>query len=240
MKLILSILLLYFSSYCFGQTLPQIDSLIQNNSGQNNIAALAIAIIDSGKVVHISANGFRDIGSKLNATVNTPFHIASVSKIVTLLAIFNLVESEKIDLDTDISDYLSFKVVNPHFPNDKITVRGLLNHRSGIKDNYAIYEPFWTNPRGDPTIPLNEFMKEYLSVDGSLYKKEHFESDSTFNSFNYSNTGFALLGLVVESVSGMPFNKYCEEKIFKPVNMDNTGWFLKNFDTNQVAKTLYL
>jgi len=61
----------------------------------DNVAALAVAVIDSVRVVHLSANGFRDLERSINASVNTPFHIASVSKTVTNMAVFKLVESKK-------------------------------------------------------------------------------------------------------------------------------------------------
>lgn len=237
MKLNLSILLIFLSELCFGQTLQQIDLLIENEIKSDKVAALAVAVIDSGKVVHLSASGFRDLESELKATTNTPFHIASVSKTVTNLAVFKLVESEKIDLNTDINEYLPFEVKNPYYPNDIITVRNLLNHRSGIKDDYEIYEPLWSIPNGDSKLELADFLKDYLDVNGKLYKKEHFESNSKYKSFSYSNTGVALLGLIVENVSGKKYEEFCQQNIFKPIGMINTSWFLKNLDSNLVAKT---
>ncbi|GGK33895.1 serine hydrolase [Yeosuana aromativorans] len=237
MKKHITIGVLFLSTLIFGQTLPKIDSIIKQEMKSDKIAALAIAVIDSGKVVHLSANGFRDIKDKLPATINTPFHIASVSKTVTNLAVFKLVESGKIDLKMDINKYLPFEVKNPFYPNDIITVRDLLNHRSGIKDDSEIYEPFWNIPKGDSPFKLGNFLKDYLSEDGKQYKKDHYESDSNYKSFNYSNTGVALLGLIVEQVSGMDFEDFCQINIFKPMEMTNTSWFLKNLDSSLVAKT---
>ena len=237
MKLNISVLLIFLSTFCFAQTLPEVNLFIEKELKSDKVAALAIAVIDSGKVVHLSANGFRDLENKLKATINTPFHIASVSKTVTNLAIFKLVESGKIDLNADINKYLPFEVKNPYYPNDKITVRELLNHRSGIKDDYEIYEPHWNIPNGDPTLELADFLRDYLKVDGKLYKKEHFESNSKYKSFSYSNTGVAVLGLIVEYVSGMKYEEFCQQNVFKPIGMINTSWFLKNLDSSQVAKT---
>lgn len=203
----------------------------------DNVAALAVAVIDSGKVVHLSANGFRDIKNKIQASINTPFHIASVSKTVTNLAIFKLVESGKIDLNTDINEYLPFEVKNPHYSNDIISIRELLNHRSGIKDDYAIYKSHWNEPKGDPKLELGTFLKDYLNIKGKLYTKDHFESDSNYKSFSYSNTGVALLGFIVEAVSGMKYEEFCQTYIFRPTGMRNTSWFLRNLDSSLVAKT---
>ena len=101
MKSTFLILVIFLSNFCFGQTLVQIDSLIENELKSDNVAALAVAVIDSGKIVHLSANGLRDVEGNIQASIQTPFHIASVSKTVTNLAIFKLVESGKIDLNTD-------------------------------------------------------------------------------------------------------------------------------------------
>lgn len=237
MKFNISILFVFLSGICFGQSLPNIEHLILKEMKSDNVAALAVAVIDSGRVVHLSANGFRDLEKSNKVSVNTPFHIASVSKTVTNLAVFILVESEKIDLNTDINKYLPFEVKNPHYPNDIITIRELLNHRSGIKDDYKIYKSHWSEPKGDPKLELGSFLRDYLNVDGKLYSEEHFASDSSYKSFSYSNTGVALLGLIVETVSGMKYEEFCQTNIFKPIGMDNTSWFLKNLDSTLVAKT---
>lgn len=237
MKTSISIVLLFLSTVCFGQFVPEIDELIKKEMESDKVVALAVAVIDSGKIAHLSTDGYRDFENKIKADINTSFHIASVSKTITNLAIFKLVESKKIDLNTDINNYLPFEVKNPHYPNHKITVRDLLNHRCGIKDDYEIYTPFWNIPKGDPTLKLADFLKDYLNLNGKLYNKEHFESSASYTSFSYSNTGVALLGLIVEHVSKMNFEEFCQQNIFKPLKMEHTSWFLKYLDTNQVAKT---
>lgn len=237
MNLYFSILLIFITGLCFGQTLPQIDLLIENEIKSDKVAAIAVAVIDSGKVVHLSAAGYRDLEIEHKATINTPFHIASVSKTVTNLAVFKLVELEKIDLNTDINEYLPFEVKNPYYPNDIITIKRLLNHRSGIKDDFLFYRHYWSKPKGDPTLELGQFLKDYLDVNGKNYKKKHFESKSDYQSFSYSNTGVALLGFIVEHISGMTYEEFCQQNIFEPLGMINSSWFLKNLDVNQVAKT---
>ncbi len=237
MKTKIVILLLLASVLGFGQTLPEINSLIEKELNSNKVHAIAVAVIDSAKIVHLSANGFKDLEAQIKASIHTPFHIASVSKTVTNLAVFKLVESGKIDLNTDINTYLPFEVKNPHYANDVITIRELLNHRSEIKDNYEIYKTHWNEPKGDPKLELGAFLRDYLNVEGKLYTKEHFESNQTYKSFSYSNTGVALLGLIVETVSGKTYEEFCQTTIFKPLGMSNTSWFLRNLDSNLVAKT---
>ena len=181
-KSFLSTLLIWTLTVSFGQTISKIDSLIEIEVKSDKVAALAVAVIDSGKVVHMDTKGYRDVENNLEVSINTPFHIASVSKTVTNLAIFKLVEEGKIDLTVNISQYLPFDVVNPHYPDDFITVSDLLNHRSGIKDDYEFYKPHWSIPKGDPKLKLNEFLRDYLDPAGQLYKAEHFESSERLKS----------------------------------------------------------
>ncbi|MBL4660067.1 MAG: serine hydrolase [Alcanivoracaceae bacterium] len=82
MKLKLSILILLFSSFCYEQSLQQIDQLIEKEMKSDQVAAIVVAVIDFGEIVHLRANGFRDLEKKTKASINTPFHIASVSKTV--------------------------------------------------------------------------------------------------------------------------------------------------------------
>ncbi|WBX71190.1 serine hydrolase domain-containing protein [Tenacibaculum retecalamus] len=221
----------------FGQINTKINKLIKNEINAGKVPALAVAVIDDGKIVHLSANGLRDVQLKKKATINTPFHIASVSKTVTNMAVFKLVEMGKIDLKTDINTYLPFKVENPFFPNEKITVELLLKHRSGIKDDVKFYIPFWSNPKGDSNLNLH-YLKDYLSPEGKLYKKSHYDDKPNHKSvFKYSNTGIALLGYIVEQVSKMSYENFCQQYIFKPMKMNNSSWFLKNLDSSLVAKT---
>lgn len=230
---------LLFSTLVLGQSIKGIDALIKAELKSKDLVSLAVGVIDSGQVVHLGAYGYRDLNTKAKAAIHTPFHIASVSKTVTNIAVFRLVEDKKVDLNTDVNKYLPFFIENPYYPDDKITIRDLLNHRSGIRDDGEIYGPHWSEPKGDPVLKLGDFLKDYLHKEGALYKKEHFDSTSAYRSFSYSNTGVALLGLIVQHVSGKHFEEYCQEQIFKPLGMSNTSWFLKHLDSSLVAKTYH-
>lgn len=239
MKTLILATFLLLSTVASGQTIPGIKSLIQAELKSKNLVSLAVGVIDSGEVVHLGAYGYRDLNTKAEATIHTPFHIASVSKTVTNMAVFKLVEDKKVDLSTDVNEYLPFFIENPYHPDDKITIRDLLNHRSGIRDDGEIYGPHWSEPKGDPVLKLDGFLKDYLHKEGALYKKEHFDSTAVYKSFSYSNTAVALLGLIVQHVSGKHYEEYCQEEIFKPLGMSNTSWFLKHLDSALVAKTYH-
>lgn len=237
MKIILTVATFFLSLPILSQSIVQIDSLIEQRIKEDGIPSIAISVIESGEVKHKKAYGFADLNNKKEATIKTPFHIASVSKIVTNLAVFKLLEEGKIDLNTDINEYLDFEVKNPHFPNSIITVSELLNHKSGIRDSYILVKNYWNVPDGDPKLTLSNFLYDYLNKEGKLYKKKNFSKEEDFKKSRYCNTGYALLGLIVERVSETDFATYCDDVIFSNLEMRNTGWFLKDLNADDVAKT---
>ena len=231
MKKCLLILLVTSHITVFGQNLDAIDAIVKEEMTAKKTVGLSVAVIKSGELVHLKAYGLRDKENNLEATINTPFTIASVSKTVVSAAIFKLMELKQIRLTDDINDYLPFQVINPHFPNSKISISQLLNHHSGINDGDAMQ--FWTY-EGDSKIQLSEFLKDFLSVKGKLYHKSRFVKDTI--SYRYSNIGYGLLGYIAENVSKTSFEEFCRKYIFNPLEMNNTSWFLNNLDKSLVAK----
>ncbi len=218
-------------------SLSAVEEIVTRKMSNPDIPALAVAVISAGKIVHLNAKGFRDVENQINATVNTPLHVASVSKTVTGMAVFHLVQSGKIKLHENINSYLPFKVINPHHPKDQITVAELLNHVSGLLDDEEFYLPYWSNPQGDPTIKLDDFLKDYLLPGGRFYTHKHFEDDDRYKVYDYSNTGYALLGLIVECVSGKRFDDYVNEHLFAPLGIKNSAFSLSFFGNKDVSKT---
>ncbi len=232
-------LLVLMSSVVLGNE-TKIDDLINTQLGKRHTPSLAVGIISNGKVIYNKARGYSDIENKTLATIHTPYHIASVTKVYTSIAIFHLIEKKQITLHESINQYLPFKVINPHHPEDKITVAELLNHRSGILDNEELYLPYWSIPKGDPKVTLSEFLKSYLVPNEKNYSRKHYEDASRYKVFDYSNTGYALLGLIIESVSGVRLDEYLRKHIFTPLHLSNTGMFLENFESRSVSKTYTL
>jgi CubicO group peptidase (beta-lactamase class C family) len=232
--------LLLITNTSFAKNSSKIEELVHQEMANNNIPAIAVSVISSGKVTYMSAIGLSDIENKNVATIDTPFHIASVSKTVTSMAVFHLIQAGKIQLNDNINKYLPFTITNPHHPEDKITIAELLNHLSGILDNEEFYLPFWVTPKGDPINNLQTFLKDYLVQDGQSFSNSHFESADKYKVYDYSNTGYALLGLIIEQVSGEKFESYLMNKIFEPNGMENSSFFLKNLNIERVSKTYTL
>jgi CubicO group peptidase (beta-lactamase class C family) len=163
-------------------------------------------VAKKGKVVFYKSQGFSNFEKKIEITTKTPLHVASVSKVVTAFTVLRLVDQGRLKLDSDIRSYLR------EIPYKGITVRMLLNHRSGIP-----YYGYFTYD----TWHLGTILRNYDIV--RLLKKHkfplNFQPDSKFA---YCNTNYALLALIVEKASGKPFPKAVKELVFDPLKMKNS------------------
>ncbi|MEX1378259.1 MAG: serine hydrolase [Eubacteriales bacterium] len=216
-----------------------LQTFLDNKSRKLDVAGMAFALVEGDEMTQFYSYGYADIAEQTPITEDTIFQMASVSKTVTGTAIMQLADAGKIDIDEDINTYLPFEVHNPNHPDAAITTRMLLTHTSSIIDNWDVYDSFYTIDAGggDPTISLAEFNEGYLTEDGEYYDAAmNFSPDTPGTYYEYSNCGYALLGYILECVTGTDFNIYCNENIFTPLGMDSTRWFLHETDLSRLAK----
>ena len=213
-----------------------IDEFILQEMSQRHIPGLSACIVKKGTLLWTGNYGFANISQGIPVDSNTIFMLASVSKTVTATALMQLYEDNLFGLDDNIKNYLPFSVVNPFFPGTPITFRMLLAHTSSIQDNYAVLDTMYSFGMDHP-MPLDTFLVNYLTPGGSLYDPNlSFYAYEPGTQWNYSNYGIALCGYLVESITGVPFDVYCEENIFKPLEMTNTAWFMRDLDTTLIAR----
>jgi CubicO group peptidase (beta-lactamase class C family) len=154
--------------------------------------------------------------------------IASISKVFTGISIMQLYENGLIGLDDDINNYLPFNIEIPNYETYPITFRMLLTHTSSIKDGDAMDNYY--NYNGDPTISLADCIERYFSPSGVDYSStDNFLNNQPGTVYEYSNMATALEGYLVERISGIPFNQYCNQNIFSPLCMNNTHWYLSEY-----------
>src|SRR5215217_5519630 len=167
-------------------------------------------VAENGKVVYKGAFGAANMEWNIPNTPDTKFRLGSITKQFTATIVMQLVEQGKIKLDAKLSDYL------PEYRKDtgeKVTIHHLLTHTSGIP-SYTSQPGFFENVSRNP-YKVDEFVKKYAS--GDL----EFEPGSKFT---YNNSGYFLLGAIIERVTGKPYEQVLQQNIFDPLGMKNTGY----------------
>jgi len=199
------------------------------------IVGLGAAIVVDRKVVWMKGYGFADKRRAVPFTPDTVMNIGSISKTFTGVALMRAVQEGKLSLDEDINFYLPFKVVNPNSPTEKITLRQLATHTSGITDRRSVYDETY-HYGGEAPEPLGDFLKSYLVPGGPYYSRDNFLNAKPGTHREYSNIGAGLAGYVVEVAVGMKLNAYAKERIFVPLGMSHTGWALAEVDPERHAR----
>jgi len=188
-------------------TIKKIDSLFIK-SDTKNTPGYAIGIIRNDSLIYAKGYGIANLEYDKPITPETIFHMASLSKQFTAFSIVLLAQQGKLNLDDDVRKYLSW------FPDlkEKITIRNLLNHTSGIRDQWQLLAISGT--RLDDVITQDQIIK-ILSNQRALNFKPG-------EQYSYSNSGFTMLAEIVKSVTGKTLRQFTDSAIFKPLGMNNT------------------
>ncbi|MBK8859091.1 MAG: beta-lactamase family protein [Opitutaceae bacterium] len=206
-----------------------IDRSIEQRMQDARIVGLGAAIIVNRKLVWTKGYGFSDKEHSRPFTQDTIMNIGSISKTIIGAALMRAVQDGKLSLDEDINKYLPFKVANPAFPNEPITLRHLATHTSSIKDRGSVYAGAY-HFGGDSPESLGNFLQGYFALDGKNYSKENFLDAKPGTHREYSNIAAGLAAYIVEVAVGEKFNVYTKRTIFAPLKMDSTGWLMSEVD----------
>ncbi|WP_316739123.1 serine hydrolase domain-containing protein [Pedobacter aquatilis] len=213
-----------------------IDSVILKRMNDAQLVGLGAAIIIDKQLVWSKGYGFADRENKIPFTTSTIMNIASVSKTITGACMMKAVEQGRVSLDEDINTYLPFKIHNPFFPNEKITLRDLATHTSSLNDRFPFYtDSLYINGKDSP-LALSDLLQNYFVPGGKYYTKENFLNHKPGTYREYSNLGTALAGYIVELRTGKKLNDYSREFLFKPLKMYDSGWFLSEIDLKKHTK----
>lgn len=211
---------------------PELGRFIAERMSKARVPGLSAAIVSDGEVQAVGAWGLANVEEDRRVDTGTLFNLASVSKTIVSISASLLVEDGALDLDADVNDYLPFAVDHPR-SSKAITTRMLLTHSSGISDNWDVLDSLYVS--GDSPIALGDFLEDYLVAGGQYYDPQLNYDAGPGQAADYSNVASSLAAYVVESVSGTPFDAFCEARIFEPLGMDATGWHLSDIDTAQLA-----
>ena len=213
--------------------LPELDAELQQIMEDKHIPGLSACIISNGVVAWCGAYGWANIEAGRPVETDTPFMLASISKLFTATAIMMAHEDGLFGLDDPVAPSLDFSVVHPT-DDTPLTYRQLLSHVGGVKDNWGVLNDHYAD--GDSPIPLASFLADYYDPSGALYSaSQNWVASGVETEMVYANMGYALLGHLVTETTGTPFPDYCAARIFGPLGMDQTAWFLAELDEAAVA-----
>lgn len=196
-------------------TSKKIDAIFAGLNSANAPGA-AVLVIKGGRIVFQRGYGVTDLRTQHKIDAHTNFRLASVTKQFTAMAIMLLVHDGKLHYEDRLTD------IFPDFPDygRTITIRNLLNHTSGLLD----YEDLM--PPADPHVPVEQIQIQDPGV-LDLLKRQATTKFKPGSKWDYSNSGYVLLGVIVQKVSGKSFPDFLHERIFAPLGMSNTVAYVR-------------
>jgi CubicO group peptidase (beta-lactamase class C family) len=191
-------------------TAPKLESFFTNTLGGDEFSG-GFLVAKNGVVLYETYRGYANYEKKIPMDARTPMHVASISKVFTSTVILKLVEEGYVELDGKVKTYL------PDFPYESTTVRTLLNHRSGLPHYSRFSESVkgWNHKKTLTNREVLDYLKRYRF--SLLYK--------TNTKFNYCNTNYAMLALIIEEVTGSDYAAAMEEWLFRPLGMKDSFVF---------------
>ena len=210
-----ALVLTVFSITLYGQNIDvkklaaDLEPEIRRAMTEGNIPSATVALVSGDKVIWTGSYGESNLWARTPATTNTVYLIGSTFKAMSTVALLQQMEKGKFKLDDRVSDYLTeFKIQNED-PNNPVKFRHLLTHTSGLDGDFGAV-PVWSH-KVPPT--LIEYLRTSLKVTKPPMTEVH-----------YSNPAYTLIGYLVEKFSGVPYNQYIQENIFKPLEMTSTAF----------------
>ncbi|MGE5498038.1 MAG: serine hydrolase [Syntrophothermus sp.] len=213
MKKIFSLFLLLIFTYPNGinaqSTSGKIDKLIKSYFETEKFMG-TVLVAENGKILYRKSFGYANVELKVPNSPEGKFRIASITKTFTALLTMQLIQEGKLSLDNKISDFL------PYYRKDigeRVTVHHLLTHSSGIP-NYLQIPGFMPDQIKFPMKSIEEFIKAFCSNDLQFSPGEKFV---------YNNSGYAILGAIIEKVTGQTFEEALKKRILEPAGMKDSG-----------------
>lgn len=185
----------------------KIDLFYKKYWDKNKVSG-GLLVAKNGQIIFERYSGYSNFETKEEIDMNTPIHLASVTKRITAAAIMILVNAGKLELDQKVNTIL------PTFPYPEITVRTLLNHRSGLT-NYAYYFDDTKKWSHSKQVTNQDILDIFVKYNAPL----DFKTDKRFA---YCNTNYAMLALIIEKATGLSYREAMKKIIFEPLKMEHT------------------
>lgn len=184
-----------------------VDAFYNKNWPHNSLNG-SFLVAKNGQIIYERYEGYANLRDKTPITANTPLHIASVTKVFTATAVLKLINAKRLDLDQKVNTILT------EFPFPDVTIRTLLNHRSGMR-SYSYFtdkKEIWDRHN---ILTNQDILTLMATKDIGLESK-------TDTRFAYCNTNYAILALVIEKITKLPYKDAMKQMIFDPLGMKNT------------------
>lgn len=190
-----------------------------NEITSSGIVGITMAVYEPNKGIWMGASGKSDLHNDIDMEVCNLIRVGSTVKMVTAVTVLKLIEEGKLNLDDKISSYLQGDVIEKIENAEVATIRQLLQHTSGIY-NYIQNLAFQTASTNDLIRPWEAYDLLPYAYNKSAYFKPG-------EDVRYSNTGYIMLGLLIEQIENKPFYEVFKEKIFQPIGMNMTSFAAK-------------
>lgn len=214
----------------------------------------AVSIVNEKGTLYQNGFGLADVHNQKPYSDKTIQNIASISKTFVGIALLKAQELGKLNLDDPINKYLPFKVINPDFPKENITIRQLATHTSSITDNdfYLTKNYFLKSNQDvkgmklvfdetqvfnsvDSIISMQTFLKNTLTKKGK-WNQTSFSKNKPGMIYEYSNVGTSLAGFIIEQATGQKFSDFTKEYILQPLKMNASGWNFEEVNFSDFSK----
>lgn len=213
------LLILFSTSVSAQLNTAKAEAEIQSIMKDLEAVGLSVAVVKKGKIIYTHSFGLKDKESNTPLADNDIFRIASISKSFTATAIMQLVETNKLSLDDDISKLIGFKIRNPKFPETVITLKMLMSHTSSLNDSQGYFNLDSINP------------------DKNSNSEKCYNNYEPGKNYQYCNLNYNLTGAVLEKYSGERFDNYIVNHILKPLDLYG-GYCIDSLDAKRFV-TLY-
>jgi len=174
----------------------------------------AVAVVKDGKIIYTQSFGLKDLEKNIKLTNKDIFRIASISKSFSATSIMQLVEAGKVSLDDDFGDLAGFRIRNPKYPDQKITLKMALSHTSSLNDSQGYLNLDLINPEKNP-----DWSKCYNDY-------------APGTKFNYCNLNFNIIGAIIENKSGERFDTYVKNHVLEPLGLYG-GYCVDSLDSTR-------
>jgi len=208
------------------ELIKRLDSDIPKILRNHKAPGVALAFVNGNEIIGFRSYGYANIENREEITERTMFNVGSISKLITAWGVMQLVEQGEVDLDTPVNQYLKrWKIPESEFEVEKVTLRNILSHTSGLSLGPYVG---W-----DSRENLSSIVDSLNGNNNGAGPVELIHAPNT--KWSYSGGGYSVVQLLIEDISGMTFENYMQQNVFKPLGMNSSTFNITEKVMNRSA-----